>query len=89
MNTTEFNKKYADYIEERFEDQGLMINHEKAIEFLDEIFGQVLIHIPGFKYSQIKMKFNSSRVYVDNVPASLMFWMEDSINHIIKSNVKN
>lgn len=61
MKTTEeFNKKYKDYLEEGH--YGLDIQNEYIIEYLDKQF-EDLIKIPGFKYSQIKMKFNSSRFY--------------------------
>jgi len=84
MNNKEFNEKYVNYIEDGFESQGLMISDGRVIDFLDEIFGEVLIHIPGFKYSQIKVKFNSSRIYVDNVPVTMTYWMEKSVNTILE-----
>ena len=86
MTAEDFNEKYKDYIEPRFEDQGLMINCPKTIDFLDEIFSTVLVHIPDFKYSQIKLKFNTSRVYMEPVPATLTYWIETVIYKFIKDD---
>ena len=62
MTANEFNEKYKEYLEEGH--YGLDINTPSIIRYLDEIF-QGLIKIPGFKYSQIKEKFNSSRFYTN------------------------
>lgn len=60
MKVNEFNEKYKEYLEEGH--YGLDINSPNIIKYLDELF-QDLIKIPGFKYSQIKEKFGSSRFY--------------------------
>ena len=62
MTTSEFNEKYKEYLEEGH--YGLDISTPSIIKYLDEIF-QGLIKIPGFKYSQIKEKFNTSRFYTN------------------------
>ena len=62
MTTEKFNEKYKDYLEEGH--YGLDISYPAVVEYLDKIF-QDLIKIPGFKYSQIKLKFNSSRFYTN------------------------
>lgn len=61
MTTEEFNKKYSAYLEERF--YGLDIDHPEVIEYLDKEFEKEIEKNPAFQYSQIKMKFGSSRVY--------------------------
>jgi len=61
MTTEEFNKKYSAYLEERF--YGLDISHPEVVEYLDKEFEKEIEKNPAFKYSQIKMKFGSSRVY--------------------------
>jgi hypothetical protein len=81
MTTNEFNEKYKDYLEEGH--YGLAINIPTVIEFLDEMFGKVLIHLPGFKYSQIKLKFNSSRVYTSLVHPTINFWIEAEIDRLV------
>ena len=58
----EFNEKYKEYLEEGH--YGLDISTPSIIKYLDEIF-QGLIKIPGFKYSQIKEKFSTSRFYTN------------------------
>lgn len=60
MTTQEFNNKYKDYLDDGH--YGLDISYPSVIIYLDKIF-QDLIKIPGFKYSQIKLKFNSARFY--------------------------
>ena len=58
MKAEEFNIKYKDYLEEGH--YGLAFNDPGVMIFLDDIF-QDLIKIPGFKYSQIKLKFGKCR----------------------------
>lgn len=62
MTVNEFNEKYKDYLEEGH--YGLDLNNPNIIKYLDEIF-EGLIKIPGFKYTQIKEKFGSSRFYTN------------------------
>ena len=62
MTGSEFNEKYKEYLEEGH--YGLDISTPSIIKYLDEMF-QDLIKIPGFKYSQIKEKFNTSRFYTN------------------------
>ena len=62
MTASEFNEKYKEYLEEGH--YGLDISTPSIIKYLDEMF-QGLIKIPGFKYSQIKEKFNTSRFYTN------------------------
>lgn len=84
MTTNEFNDKYKDYLEEGH--YGLDISVPEVIEYLDAIF-QTLIKIPGFKYTQIKLKFNMVRFY-SNISTSLGCAIEDRIIKII-NNIKN
>ena len=60
MNASEFNKKYKAYLEPRH--YGMSWDDEKVIEYLDTKF-QEFIKIPGFTYSQIKLKFGMARLY--------------------------
>ncbi len=60
----EFNEKYKNYLEKGY--YGLSLDKLEVIEYLDKEF-QELIKIPGFKYHQIKSKFNSFRFYAVNV----------------------
>lgn len=62
MTTNEFNTKYEAYLETGH--YGLDIDDENIINYLDGVF-QDLIKIPGFKYSQIKLKFNMGRFYTN------------------------
>lgn len=62
MTTQEFNEKYKDYLEK--DNYGLDISYSSVISYLDGMF-QELIKIPGFQYSQIKIKFDSSRFYTN------------------------
>jgi hypothetical protein len=87
MTVTEFNEKYKDYLEERH--YGLDINIPSVIEYLDSIFDDGLVNLPGFKYSQIKLKFNMARFYFDsNISNSLeniiSNGIEEKINQLVK-----
>ena len=62
MTSEEFNEKYKDYLEEGH--YGLALEEKSVIKYLDDVFKD-LIKIPGFKYSQIKEKFGSSRFYTN------------------------
>jgi hypothetical protein len=79
MTTDEFNEKYKDYLEAGH--YGLDIGIPEVIDYLDEKF-QELIKIPGFKYSQIKLKFNFARFYAEpkEVPTSEV---EKHINELV------
>jgi len=68
MTTEEFNKKYSAYLEERFD--GLDIDHPEVIEYLDKEFEKEIEKNPEFQFSQIKMKFGSSRVYTNSDKSS-------------------
>ena len=68
MTTEEFNKKYSAYLEERF--YGLDIDHPEVIEYLDKEFEKEVEKNPEFQFSQIKMKFGSSRVYTNSDKSS-------------------
>jgi hypothetical protein len=61
MTAEEFNKKYSAYLEERF--YGLDIDHPEVVDYLDKEFEKEIEKNPEFQFSQIKMKFGSSRVY--------------------------
>ena len=80
MTTKEFNEKYKDYLEEGH--YGLDINIPSVVEYLDSIFENGLVNIPGFKYSQIKLKFNMSRFYFDTD------WKNKKIEHMISNGVE-
>jgi len=79
MTTEEFNKKYSAYLEERF--YGLAISHPEVVEYLDKEFENEIERNPEFQYSQIKMKFGSSRVYSTSDKSSE--W-EDEIDRIFR-----
>lgn len=80
MKTAEdFNKKYAGYIERGF--IGLEFSNERAVAYLDNVF-QDFIKIPGFEFSQIKLKFGMCRFY-SNLGLELGLTIEDKINKIL------
>jgi hypothetical protein len=87
MTQAAFNIKYEEFLEEGFETQGLGFDIPEVTEYLDKQF-QTLIHIKGFKYSQIKLKFGYARVYMKNVDIETLNAIETDINTIIQ-NWKN
>lgn len=80
MNCEEFNNKYYQFLEKGH--YGLDIYDEKVINFLDDIFKDLIL-IPGFQYSQIKLKFNSCRFY-SNLKSSISYLIENKINELCK-----
>ena len=61
MTSEEFDKKYSSYLEEGH--YGLAISHPEVITYLDKEFEGEIEKNPEFRFSQIKMKFGSPRVY--------------------------
>jgi hypothetical protein len=82
MDRVEFNEKYKDYLEEGF--YGLQLENPQVIEYLDKEF-QELIKIPGFKYLQIKGKFNWFCFYCEGVSSEKRAEIENKIKEIYES----
>lgn len=80
MTTNEFNEKYKDYLEAGH--YGLAISIPSVITYLDEKFKD-LIQIPDFRYSQIKLKFNSSRFYCSPIGIETSD-IEQEIDRLVK-----
>jgi hypothetical protein len=81
MTSFEFNEKYKDFLEEGH--YGLAINIPEVVNYLDKKF-QELIQVPGFKYSQIKLKFNVSRFYCE--PREIdTYEVEKEIDRLVKN----
>lgn len=85
MKTKEFNEKYKAFIEPGFEDQGLEFEYEIVTSFLDEIFGDLTL-IPGFQYSQIKLKFGQCRFYTNLKSVKLSSMIENRVDKLIPMN---
>lgn len=79
MNRNDFNKKYKDYLPDRFD--GLMLDNEEVVKYLDDEFTQ-LIKIDGFKYYQIKGKFNWFCFYADEVSSEKRQEIENKIKEL-------
>ena len=80
MTSFEFNEKYKDFLEEGH--YGLAINITEVVDYLDTKF-QELIQVPGFKYSQINLKFNMSRFYCE--PREIdSYEVEKEIDRLVK-----
>lgn len=85
MTSTEFNEKYYDYLEANH--YGLDIDIPEVVGYLDNKF-QELIKVPGFKYSQIKLKFNMARFYCS--PSEInSYEIEGEINKLVKEYGKS
>ena len=83
MNSDQFNQKYNMYLEEGH--YGLDINIPAIVSYLDEIFPE-LTQIPGFQYSQIKLKFSEGRFY-NNLDVILGFKLSRMINNEIEKKI--
>lgn len=83
MTAEQFNEKYADFLEERH--YGLDIDDEKVVAYLDDVFENELTKLPGFSFSQIKLKFNSSRFYANGVSSERETEIERKINELVKN----
>lgn len=91
MTVNEFNTKYKEYLDEGH--YGLDIHIPKVIDFLDEIFFD-LIQLPGFKYQQIKLKFDDCRFYFKTnfkykfLEISIAQGIEDKVNRLLNNENK-
>lgn len=79
MTSSEFNKKWAEFLEEGH--YGLALDKPEVVEYLDTEF-KILSKLPDFKFSQIKSKFNSFRFYADGVSAEKCNEIENRIADI-------
>ena len=78
MTRKEFNEKWSDHLEDRF--YGLEIDDENVANYLDKEFEKEVVLNPSFTYSQIKLKFGTSRVYADS---DKTFEWERNVDRII------
>jgi hypothetical protein len=85
MTVEQFNEKYKEYLEEGH--YGLDISIPSVVKYLDEEVFPGLIKIPGFTYSQIKLKFNMPRFYtnLDEVTNRFVF---SAITYSIEEDIK-
>jgi hypothetical protein len=81
MTQKEFNEKYRDYLDVEGQ-AGLQFDNKEVIDHLDEIFSD-LIKIPNFKYSTIKMKFGTARVYTAGISKSIELAIESLIDTLL------
>lgn len=82
MKTTkEFNEKYKEFLTEGF--YGLAIQDQEVIDYLDDIFGNVLVHLHNFKYQQIKEKWGYVRFYADVESKNLLQTIEMKIKSML------
>lgn len=79
MNTSDFNTKYSEYLEEGF--YGLQLDNPEVIKYLDKEFEE-LIKLPNFKYSQIKGKFNWFCFYCEGASSEKRAEIENKIKEI-------
>lgn len=84
MTSKEFNEKYKEYLEKDGWD-GLSFEIPILIDWFDKLFSSRLIHIPNFKYNQIKVKFNSVRFY-SNLPLEECLNIQEKANKILHEN---
>ena len=86
MTAEEFNLKYISHLETGFD--GLMIDNPNVTQYLDCVFGAMSKkYKEKFTYSQIKIKFGESRVYLtpNEIPISAI---EKTIDFLLKANIR-
>ncbi len=80
MNSSDFNKKYEKYLEEGH--YGLAVNDTKFIQWLDNKFEE-FIKRPGFKFSQIKIKFGMGRFYAEGLTSEEIVEVQNKITETL------
>ena len=81
MTVTGFNEKYRPFLEEGH--YGLAIDDKNVIQYLDEKFEE-FIKLPGFQYSQIKIKFGKTRFYCEPIGINSSL-IEKEIDQILQN----
>jgi hypothetical protein len=64
MTSTEFNEKWVRYLTPRH--YGMAISDTRVLEYMDSEFEAAVLKNPDFRYAQIKMKFDTARVYTNS-----------------------
>lgn len=83
----QFNNKWSNRLERGFDKKGMMINNEEIINLVDRHFTKFEKLYPDFSFSQIKIKFGSARVYIENVNVRDINKLEERINEILDKEV--
>ena len=84
MTASEFNEKYEKHLVPGH--YGLDIHIPEVIDYLNLEFEDAIEKIPDLKYTQIKLKFQFSRVYLEpyDKTKALSRKLEKGIDNIIK-----
>ncbi len=78
-----FNYRYQERIPKGY--SGAMIYNNSVLSYLHKEFLKFEEEYPDFKFYQLKLKFNTPRLYVDGVPEEAIFKMEEDIAKILKN----
>jgi hypothetical protein len=81
MTIAEFDNKWKTHLETGH--YGLAITHPDVILYLDQKFTEIKTTNPNFQYSQIKLKFDQARVYMEPYTINTRE-IEQEINKILK-----
>jgi hypothetical protein len=82
MNVSDFNKKYSNYLE--FGHYGVFIDNERFLKYLNEMFMNIILHHPKFKFTQVKAKFGQVRFY-SNLEMETGLQLESELNTYYKT----
>jgi len=83
MTTGEFNTKYSKHLDEGH--YGMDINDERVIQFLDKEFTEEIEHDSNFKFQQIKLKWNMTRIYSSS---EKNYYWESEIDKIMNNGTE-
>lgn len=86
MTRVEFNLKYKQYLKERY--NGLSIDDERFIKYLDEIFQSIILHHPKFNYLQVKNKWGHIRFY-SNLDFDTQMKIEKILDNYYQTLINN
>jgi hypothetical protein len=79
MTIEQFNRKYSQWKEEGH--YGLSLGTPEFIQWLDKKF-QEFIKIPGFSYSQIKVKFGYGKFYCNGLSNEQISEVEQKLKEL-------
>lgn len=81
MTVKQFDEKWKDHLEKGH--YGLAIDNPLVTEYLDNKFEEIKKDYPNFTYSQIKLKFDSARVYMEPMQIET-YSIEKEIDKLLK-----
>lgn len=81
----DFNERWIKHLEPGFEGLSFNDNNNYIVDYLDTVFSKLDKTYPEFTYTQIKIKFGTSRAYIHGIPYPYCAEIESNLDKILKN----